>query len=111
MIQPRFDPKTGLLPAIIIDAATKQVLMLAYMNEKSFAKTAATKTTWFWSRSRQMLWNKGESSHNMQIVKNIQIDCDLDTLLITVEKKGPACHTGQDSCFFRKITAKDKTVY
>lgn len=111
MIQPRFDPQTGLLPAIIVDATTREVLMLAYMNAESFAKTVATKTTWFWSRSRQTLWNKGESSGHTQAVREIRIDCDLDTLVISVDKKGPACHTNHESCFFRTIDDQDETVY
>ncbi|WP_086313975.1 phosphoribosyl-AMP cyclohydrolase [Enterococcus sp. 7F3_DIV0205] len=93
----------GLLPAIIIEAKTKEVLMLAYMNEESYEKTLETGTTWFYSRSRQQLWNKGETSGNTQQVKNIVTDCDHDTLLITVEQTGPACHTGKHSCFFNVI--------
>ncbi|KRM12348.1 phosphoribosyl-AMP cyclohydrolase [Paucilactobacillus suebicus] len=111
MIQPRFDEKTGLMPAIIVDATTKDVLMMAYMNQESFDKTIETGTTWFWSRSRQTLWNKGESSGHTQTVKEIRIDCDLDTLVIKVDKKGPACHTNHESCFFRTINDEDETVY
>ncbi|WP_207694482.1 phosphoribosyl-AMP cyclohydrolase [Enterococcus sp. DIV0212c] len=93
----------GLLPAIIIEEKTNDVLMLAYMNEESYKKTLETGTTWFYSRSRQQLWNKGEMSGHRQKVKSILTDCDKDTLLITVEQIGPACHTGEHSCFFNVI--------
>lgn len=93
----------GLLPAIIIEEQTNEVLMLAYMNEESYQKTLETKQTWFYSRSRQQLWHKGETSGNTQKVKRIVTDCDSDTLLITVEQTGPACHTGEHSCFFNVI--------
>ncbi|MBO0439127.1 phosphoribosyl-AMP cyclohydrolase [Candidatus Enterococcus ikei] len=93
----------GLLPAIIIEEKTNDVLMLAYMNEESYKKTLETGTTWFYSRSRQQLWNKGETSGHRQKVKSILTDCDKDTLLITVEQIGPACHTGEHSCFFNVI--------
>ncbi|ALS37315.1 phosphoribosyl-AMP cyclohydrolase [Enterococcus sp. 7E2_DIV0204] len=99
----KLDFSKGLLPAIIIEEKTNEVLMLAYMNEESFEKTLETGTTWFYSRSRQQLWNKGETSGNSQKVKSIVTDCDSDTLLITVEQTGPACHTGQHSCFFNVI--------
>ncbi|MBO0423794.1 phosphoribosyl-AMP cyclohydrolase [Enterococcus plantarum] len=93
----------GLLPAIIIEEKTNEVLMLAYMNEESYKKTLETRTTWFYSRSRQQLWNKGATSGHTQHVKSLVMDCDKDTLLITVEQKGPACHTGEHSCFFNVI--------
>lgn len=111
MIQPRFDAQTGLMPAIIVDNTTNEVLMLAYMNQASFDKTVETHTTWFWSRSRQTLWNKGESSGHTQRVVEIKIDCDLDTVVIKVDKQGPACHTNHESCFFRTIDDPDETVY
>lgn len=95
--------KDGLIPAIIQDAETKEVLMLAYMNEQSLRKTIETRETWFFSRSRQELWHKGETSGNRQVVKQINYDCDGDALLIYVEPKGPACHTGKISCFFNDI--------
>src|SRR5690625_5183094 len=95
--------KDGLIPAIIQDAKTKEVLMLAYMNEQSLRKTIETRETWFFSRSRQELWHKGETSGNRQVVKQINYDCDGDALLIYVEPKGPACHTGKISCFFNDI--------
>ncbi len=90
----------GLIPAIVQDEETGDVLMLAYMNEESLQKTLETKETWFYSRSRQELWNKGATSGNRQYVKKIDVDCDKDTLLLTVSAAGPACHTGERSCFF-----------
>jgi phosphoribosyl-AMP cyclohydrolase len=103
----KFDEK-GLIPAIVQDAATGDVLMLAYMNAVSFAKTQKTKKTWFYSRSRNKLWMKGEESGNVQVVKKILVDCDKDALLILVAPKGAACHTGYNSCFFS--TDKGKIV-
>ena len=97
----------GLIPAIVQDAASKQVLMLAYMNEESLQKTVATRTTWFYSRSRQELWNKGATSGNIQHVKSISYDCDGDTLLIQVTPEGPACHTGALTCFFQDLIPAD----
>jgi phosphoribosyl-AMP cyclohydrolase len=93
----------GLIPAIIIEDTTNEVLMLAYMNEEAFEKTAETKKTWFYSRSRKRLWNKGETSGHMQHVQSIYIDCDSDTLVVRVKQIGAACHTGEHSCFFTKI--------
>jgi phosphoribosyl-AMP cyclohydrolase len=93
----------GLLPTIIQEYSSGKVLMLAYMNEESFKKTRSTGTTWFFSRSRNKLWNKGETSGHFQYVKSISIDCDGDTILIKVEQKGVACHTGSESCFYREI--------
>ena len=98
----KFDEK-GLIPAIIQDAATNAVLMLAYMNGESLAKTVETGYTWFWSRSRQELWNKGATSGNMQEVKELWADCDSDTLLVKVDSPGPACHTGNRTCFFKRV--------
>ncbi|MBO5036003.1 MAG: phosphoribosyl-AMP cyclohydrolase [Clostridia bacterium] len=92
-----------LVPAIITDCKNGEVLMLAYMNKESFLKTLETGKTWFFSRSRQSLWNKGETSGHFQYVKSIKCDCDNDTLLISVEQIGPACHTGSRSCFFNTI--------
>ncbi|MBK1810338.1 phosphoribosyl-AMP cyclohydrolase [Clostridium sp. YIM B02505] len=100
-MEPNFEK--GLVPAIIVDVANGEVLMLAYMNEESYKKTLDTKTTWFFSRSRNKLWNKGETSGHFQIVKDIYIDCDEDTLLVKVEQKGAACHTGERTCFYRKL--------
>ena len=98
----KFDEK-GLIPAIIQDAATNAVLMLAYMNGESLAKTVETGYTWFWSRSRQELWNKGATSGHLQKVVSIYADCDNDTLLLNVKQTGAACHTGSYSCFFNEI--------
>lgn len=92
-----------LVPAIVQDADTNEVLMLAYMNRKSFIKTLETGRTWFFSRSRRTLWNKGETSGNYQIVVSIFLDCDGDTLLVKVKPAGPACHTGHNSCFFSRL--------
>lgn len=97
----KFDEK-GLVPAIV-QSVDGDVLMLAYMNKESLLKTIKTGTTWFYSRSRRALWNKGETSGNLQNVKNISVDCDMDTILLTVEPMGPACHTGNKTCFYRDI--------
>jgi len=99
----RYDEK-GLIPAIIQDVRNDEVLMLAYMNKTSIDKTIKTGKTHFWSRSRQKYWMKGETSGNVQLVKEVLYDCDEDTLLIRVEQVGSgACHTGNRSCFFRNI--------
>ncbi|MCY9591617.1 bifunctional phosphoribosyl-AMP cyclohydrolase/phosphoribosyl-ATP diphosphatase HisIE [Paenibacillus chitinolyticus] len=98
----RYDSQ-GLVPAIVQDAISKDVLMLAYMNNESLEKTAATGTTWFWSRSRQELWNKGATSGHTQRVVSLRYDCDADTLLVLVEQTGPACHTGSYTCFGGEI--------
>ncbi|MCY9080605.1 bifunctional phosphoribosyl-AMP cyclohydrolase/phosphoribosyl-ATP diphosphatase HisIE [Bacillus inaquosorum] len=92
----------GLIPAIVQDAASKEVLTLAYMNKESYEKTLETKETWFYSRSRQALWHKGETSGNTQAVKGIRYDCDQDALIVLVEPSGPACHTGSYSCFTKE---------
>ncbi|NLX90114.1 MAG: phosphoribosyl-AMP cyclohydrolase [Firmicutes bacterium] len=91
----------GLIPAIVQDYQNGEVLMLAYMNKESLRRTMETGLTWFWSRSRQKLWQKGETSGHIQKVKEILYDCDADTLLIKAEQTGPACHTGERSCFYR----------
>jgi phosphoribosyl-ATP pyrophosphohydrolase/phosphoribosyl-AMP cyclohydrolase len=101
-IEIRWDER-GLVPAVIQDANTGQVLMLAYINEASLARTMETGETWFWSRSRGELWHKGATSGNIQRVVEIRYDCDGDALLIRVEPSGPACHTGQQSCFYRRL--------
>ena len=98
----KFDAN-GLIPAIVQDANTNQVLMLAYMNSESLRRTLKTNETYFWSRSRQELWHKGASSGNIQKVLEISVDCDADTLLIRVNPAGPACHTGEQSCFYREM--------
>lgn len=102
MIEFKFD-KEGLIPAIAQDCETKEVLMLAYMNKESLEKTIKEKRAWYWSRSRQKFWMKGETSGNIQEVKEIYYDCDADAILLMVKQIGPACHTGNRSCFFRKI--------
>ena len=99
----KYFKKSGLIPAIITDAENGEVLMLAYMNEESLQKTLETGYTWFWSRSRQELWNKGATSGHFQKVVEIYSDCDDDTLLIKVIQTGAACHTGNRTCFFNRI--------
>ena len=98
----KYDEK-GLIPAVIQDWKTGEVLMVAYMNAESLKKTVDSGLTWFWSRSRQKYWQKGETSGNVQQIRDILYDCDLDTLLVKVEQKGPACHTGERSCFYRRF--------
>ena len=96
--------KEGLIPAIIQDADNNEILMLAYMNRESLTKTLETGRTWFFSRSRQELWNKGATSGNLQDVKEILYDCDKDTLLIKVKQTGVACHRGTRSCFTETLS-------
>ena len=98
-----FNKGNGLVPAIIQDYKSKEVLMLAYMSKESLIKTLETKETWSYSSSRNELWNKGATSGNKQTVKEIKIDCDLDTILILVEQVGVTCHTGELSCFYRNL--------
>ncbi|HCA71732.1 MAG TPA: phosphoribosyl-AMP cyclohydrolase [Ruminococcaceae bacterium] len=95
--------KGNLIPAVVQEYSTGKVLMLAYMNRESFQKTLETGYTWFWSRSRQELWNKGATSGHVQKIVSIYGDCDDDTLLIQVIQTGAACHTGHHSCFFKPI--------
>lgn len=95
--------ENGLIPAIVQDERTGKVLMLAYMNEEALQRTLETKEAWFYSRSRQELWHKGATSGNRQLVKAIELDCDKDSLLLTVQPLGPACHTGETSCFFHSV--------
>jgi phosphoribosyl-AMP cyclohydrolase len=99
----KYFQKAELLPAIIQEDGTHEVLMLAYMNRESLKKTLQTGYTWFFSRSRQELWNKGATSGHFQKVVRILGDCDDDTLLVIVKQTGPACHTGAHSCFFQEI--------
>jgi phosphoribosyl-ATP pyrophosphohydrolase/phosphoribosyl-AMP cyclohydrolase len=101
----KFD-SNDLIPAIVQDVDTHQVLMMAYMNAESLRRTLETNETWFWSRSRQELWHKGGTSGNIQKVAEIQVDCDADTLLIRVHPAGPACHTGEQTCFYRNISGE-----
>lgn len=96
----KFDDR-GLVPAIIQDVSSGEVLMLGYMNRDAIEKTIETGRTWFWSRSRKKLWNKGETSGNYHEVESITLDCDNDTLLVKVHPKGPTCHTGNYSCFYK----------
>lgn len=104
------DFSKGLVPAVITDYHTKDVLMLAYMNEEAYEKTLETRQTWFYSRSRDALWHKGATSGNTQEVQSITLDCDQDTLLIEVIPAGPACHTGEVSCFYNKVAEKEQQV-
>lgn len=103
MIKLKFDKK-GLIPAIVQDKKSGDVLMIAYMNREALKITLKEKRTCFYSRSRKSLWRKGETSGNIQKVKSIHYDCDKDALLIKVAQKGVACHTGEWSCFYRKIS-------
>ncbi|MFC2400517.1 MAG: phosphoribosyl-AMP cyclohydrolase [Streptococcus sobrinus] len=98
-----FAKQGGLIPTIVTDYKTGQVLMLAYMNQESYDLTLKTKEMHYWSRSRQEIWHKGETSGHFQKVKSIKTDCDCDTLLVAVEQIGAACHTGAYSCFFNDI--------
>ena len=98
----KFDEK-GLIPAVVVDSITKKVLTVAYMNRESLKISMAQGRTCFWSRSRQELWLKGETSGNYQNIVSITADCDKDALVVVVEKDGPACHTGADSCFFNPL--------
>lgn len=99
----------GLIPAIIQDRESGEVLMLAWMNTESLAKTCETKRTWFWSRSRSKYWMKGEESGNVQIVHDVRYDCDADCLLVIVDQagEGKACHTGERSCFYRTLCSQE----
>ena len=93
----------GLIPCIVQDATTKDVLMMAWMNKESLRRTLEEKTTWFWSRSRGEFWHKGQESGNTQELVELRYDCDCDTLLALVRSQGPACHTGQTTCFYRSF--------
>lgn len=104
--QIKFDDR-GLVPAIIQDENTGKVLMLGYMNEESLGLTLTTGRTWFFSRSRQKLWNKGETSGHFQNVKKVSYDCDCDTILVIADQVGAACHTGNFSCFYRDFEPED----
>ncbi len=93
----------GLVPAIVQDVETKEVLMMAYMNAESLGLTLSKGETWFWSRSRNELWHKGATSGNAQRVVEVRVDCDADTLLVLVKPAGAACHTGERTCFYREL--------
>lgn len=102
-MRPDFTKGNGLLPTVVQDAKTKEVLMVAWMNEESYRQTLALKETVFWSRSRQELWHKGATSGHVQKIVDMKLDCDGDTLLVLVDPAGPACHTGAVSCFFNDV--------
>ncbi len=104
-VSPRFD-SAGLVPAVTQDSVTGRVLMLAYMNEEAWRRTLRTRRAWFWSRSRGQLWEKGATSGNTMEVLAIALDCDSDAVLLRVRPAGPACHTGEDSCFFTEVTTE-----
>ena len=98
-----FKKGNGLIPVVVQDFESKQLLMLAYANKEAIEKTLSTGYAHYWSRSRNKLWMKGETSGHTQKIKKILVDCDYDTLLYVVDQKGPACHTGKDTCFHNKI--------
>ncbi len=102
----KFDAQ-GLIPCVVQQYDTGEVLMVAWMNAESVTLTLETGTTWFWSRSRQELWNKGATSGNMQQLRELLVDCDADTLLARVDSPGPACHTGSRTCFYRTLDNED----
>ncbi len=104
MIEIKYDAN-GLAPAVVQDAQTGEVLMVAWMNAEALAHTRSTGLAHFWSRSRQLLWLKGETSGNTLHVQEIRVDCDADTLLLLVQPDGPACHTGERTCFHRTLEA------
>ena len=104
--RPKFDA-SGLVTCVATDASTSEVLMVAHMNEEALRKTIATGEAWYYSRSRQALWRKGETSGHVQRVVEMRADCDQDAIWIRVEQAGAACHTGRHSCFYRKIEAAD----
>ena len=101
-----FDEK-GLIPAIVQDADTSEVLMLGYMNEESLRRTLQSREVWFYSRSRQELWHKGETSGNIIQLRDIKYNCENNSLLVTAHPTGPVCHTGHETCFFRELTEGD----
>ncbi len=108
MVEPNFDKGEGLVPVVVQDHDSGEVLMLAYMNRDAWLKTLDTGKATFWSRSRQSLWLKGETSGNVQLVREVRLDCDDDTVLLKVKQVGDAaCHTGHRSCFYRKWTDGD----
>ena len=102
----KFNEK-GLIPAIVQDADTGEVLMLGYMNEEALKRTLAGDDVWFYSRSRQELWHKGETSGNYIKVRSVWLDCDSDTILVKAHPTGPVCHTGNRTCFFQELTTPD----
>ncbi len=108
MIRIDFEKGNGLVPCIVQDEETGKVLMLGYMNEESLKKTLETGLATYWSRSRQSLWTKGETSGHYQHVREILVDCDEDTLLLLVKQDGAACHTGHYSCFYRNLEGEER---
>ncbi|MEJ6400863.1 phosphoribosyl-AMP cyclohydrolase [Nicoliella lavandulae] len=106
MLKPDFAKLNGLLTTVVVDANTKAVLMVAWMNAESYRRTIESGETWFWSRSRNELWHKGATSGNTQRVIEMTLDCDCDTLLVSVIPNGQACHTGSYSCFFNLVNSK-----
>ena len=102
----KFNEK-GLIPAIVQDDDTGEVLMLGYMNEESLRRTLSSGEVWFYSRSRQELWHKGETSGNRLVVRSVEQDCDSDTILVRAHPTGPICHTGNKTCFFQQLTEQD----
>ena len=98
-----FSKSDGIVPVIVQDANTKEILTLAYTNKESLERTVSTGNSWFWSRSRKKLWMKGEESGNTQKIKEILVDCDSDALIYLVEPEGPACHTGERTCFHNSL--------
>lgn len=105
-----FSKMNGLVTAVAVDAATGEVLMVAYMNEQAFRLTVETGKVHYYSRSRDKLWLKGESSGNVQLVKEIRVDCDRDAIVVRIEQSGPACHEGYRSCFYRTLTPSGELV-
>lgn len=103
--RPDFEKADGLITAVTVDADNGEVLMVAYMNEEAFKLTLETGKVHYWSRSRQQLWKKGESSGNMQELVELRVDCDLDAVVVRARQQGPACHEGYQSCFFRTVAA------
>ena len=101
--------KSELIPVIIQDSETKEVLMLGYTNDEAVRLSIETRTAWFWSRSRQQLWNKGETSGNFLHIVDMKVHCDCDTLLYLCRPDGPTCHTGNRSCFYRELTIENNT--
>jgi phosphoribosyl-AMP cyclohydrolase / phosphoribosyl-ATP pyrophosphohydrolase len=99
----QFSKLNGLIPAIVQDEKTNEVLMLGFMNQEALDLTKKTKKATFYSRTRKKLWTKGETSGNYQEVKDILVDCDMDTVILKVIPKGPACHTGNNTCFYRRL--------
>ena len=104
--QPNFEKAGGLITAVTVDADNGEVLMVAYMNEEAFRLTLATNKVHYWSRSRNKLWKKGESSGNMQELVEMRVDCDLDAVVVRAHQTGPACHEGYRSCFYRTVDSE-----